>query len=115
MQCVNLDIHQGDDFAAAIDFFNDDGTDADLTGYSALAQIRTDVADVAPEVIAQLVIIIELPKTIRLSLPHAITETMTEDYIWDLQLSDSAGIRTTPMGGDVRVTLEVTRALAVAS
>ena len=56
MQCVNLDVYQGDDFNTAIDFYNDDGTDADLTGYSALAQIRRDVADVAPDVIAELVL-----------------------------------------------------------
>jgi hypothetical protein len=114
MQCAHLDVMQGDDFAQPIEFYNDDGTDADLTGYTALAQIRSDVADVAPDVIAELVINIELPNVIHLSLPHTVTETMVEDYVWDLQLSDAADIRTTVMGGDVRVTLEVTR-LAVAS
>lgn len=115
MQCVNLDVFQGDTFGTEIDFFNADGTDADLTGYTALAQIRADVADVAPEVIAELVINIVLPNTINLSLPYDVTERMTQDYVWDLQLTDSADVRTTPMGGDVRVTLEVSRALAVAS
>jgi hypothetical protein len=116
MQCANLDIFQGDDFAQPVEVFTDDDPPqpADLTGYTALAQIRSDVADLAPEVVAELIINIELPNIIHLSLPHTVTETLTQDYLWDLQLSDAAGIRTTLMGGDVRVTLEVSR-LAVAS
>jgi hypothetical protein len=73
------------------------------------------VADLAPEVIAELIVVIQLPNTINLSLPHTVTETLTEDAVWDLQLTDSANFRTTPMGGDVRVTLEVTRAVTVAA
>jgi len=110
-QCANLSIYQGDDYAATVNVFNIDGTDADLTGYTARAQIRTGAAD-STAVVAELTTTIQLPNIISLALAHEVTATLKQAYVWDLELTDTVGTVITVLTGDVEVTLEVTRATA---
>ena len=107
-QFANLGIYQGDDFSAVVTVLN--GRDpADLTGYTAQAQIRAGVADQASEPAIQMVTSISSPN-VYLSIPHTQTATLTGGYIWDLQLTHTAdGIVSTILRGNVLVTQEVTR------
>lgn len=106
---ANLDIYQGDDYPAFVAVADSDGAPADLTGYTAKAQIRVNVADRAPEVVVEIDCTIT-GSDIYLSIPHAKTIDLTGiNYVWDLQLTSASGIITTILAGKVRVSLEVTR------
>lgn len=110
-RCADLVLYQGDDWAAMICVSNADGTDADLTGYTAQAQIRQGIADQAWHVAARLLCAIVLPNQISISLTHLQTTRLRQRaYRWDLQLVSPGGIVTTILAGEVKVTFEVTRA-----
>lgn len=104
----DIDIYQGDTFAATVTVRNADGTDADITGYTAKAQIRRAVADADPVVVAEMSAVVQSPE-IQLALSHDITETLAGRYVWDLQIVSAAGAVTTILAGKVNTTAEVTR------
>lgn len=107
----DLNIYQGDDWAATVTVQNCDGTSADLTGYTAQAQIRTGIADQTWMVSAD--ILCEVwPPGVSLSLTSLQTTLLREPvYQWDLQLVSPDGIVTTIMAGQVNVAFEVTRTI----
>lgn len=107
---ADLNIYQGDSYAAVVSVLNEDMSAADLDGYTAQAQIRTDVADKAPEVVIDMVTAMESPNIVKLSIPHSQTATLEGRYAWDLQLVSPSGDITTVLAGKVLVTQEVTRA-----
>lgn len=107
----NLQVFQGDDFAAIVLVTNADGTPANITGYTALAQIRRAVADVDPVVVATFTATVASPN-VNLSLSNAQTRPLTGRYVWDLQLTSPAGVITTVVAGRVVVTAEVSRVAA---
>jgi hypothetical protein len=105
---LQLTIYQGDDYTATVTVLNADGTPADLDGYTPTAQIRRNVADKDPIVVAD----VELTVTgnvIALALSRDVTETLSGRYVWDLQLTAADGTVTTIGAGGVQVTQEVTR------
>ena len=105
----DLDIYQGDDPAWEVFVDTGDGvTPADITGYTALAQIRRSVADQDPVVVVTMTAAVVSPN-VSLSLSHDQTELLCGRYVWDLQLTSPAGIITTILRGNVSVTAEVTR------
>jgi|SRR6516225_6809995 hypothetical protein len=110
----DLSIYQGDDYAAMINVYQSDNvTPANLTGFTAQAQIRPGPADQAP-VAAEFTTAIVLPNQISISLTHTQTTSLTAfGYEWDLQITSSAGAITTLLAGAVAVTQEVTREPAV--
>jgi len=105
----SLTIYQGDDFGAIVTVNNEDGTPADISTYTAQAQIRRGAADVDPVVAAQFTATVESP-VINLTLTHDQTLLLTGTYVWDLQLVSAGGVITTIMTGPVRTSAEVTRA-----
>jgi hypothetical protein len=106
---ANINIYQGDDYAAIVSLTdNDTGGPADLTGYTATAQIRDDYADNAQTVVATFVIQIQ-GSDVYLTLAHDVTALLKGNYRWDLQLVDSSGQYTTPIYGKIFVLQEVTR------
>jgi hypothetical protein len=108
---ANLQIYQGDDYVATVTVKNADGTPADLSGYTAKAQIRRNVADLQPAVTVELLATIASP-FINLFLTHDQTLVLSGTYVWDLQLTEIAtGAVTTILAGQVPVTPEVTRDL----
>jgi hypothetical protein len=107
----NLGLYQGDDFAATV-AVTSGGATADLTGYTAQAQIRADTADNISTVTYQIPATITVPPTagnISLSIPRATTATLSGRYLWDLQLTAAGGTIQTILYGKVFVQPEVTR------
>jgi hypothetical protein len=104
-----LDIHQGDDYLANVNVTSN-GTPFTLTGYTAVAQIRRDVADVdtgTPD--ATFTCSIVAPCTVRLALGRATTAALSGCYQWDLELHDPSGNVMTIARGPCHVHREVTR------
>lgn len=109
----DLQIYQGDDYAATVSVQYRDGAAVDLTGYTAEAQIRRDVADKATEVLVQIGVTVGT-SSVALAIPHAQTAALAGgSYRWDLQLIGPDGEVTTVIAGKVEVTAEITRAIAV--
>jgi len=104
-----IDFTQGDDWASSVTVYDDSGAAADLTGFTAEAQIRRDVADLDPEVAAEITTEIVLPNIIVLSLLHGVTALLSGNYVWDLELTSPNGAVQTILSGTVVVTPEVTR------
>lgn len=109
---ADLTIYQGDDMAWEVHVTLEDGvTPADITGYTALAQIRRSVADQEAVVDATMTTAVVTPN-VSLSLTHDQTELLCGRYVWDLQLTSPTDIVTTILQGNVKVTAEVTREAA---
>jgi hypothetical protein len=107
---ADLEVYQGDDFLATVTVM-EGSKPADITGYTAQAQIRRDVADNDPEVAVEITTVVTSPY-ITLSILHDVTATMSGIYVWDLQIINTDGAIETILTGQVRVTQEVTRAVA---
>lgn len=107
---AHLEIMQGDDYVAYVTVENADGTPADITGWTAKAQIRRDVADEARRVEIEITATVDSPE-VTLTIPHAQTQNLTcSSYVWDLQLTSPEDMITTILAGVAVVTREVTRA-----
>jgi len=111
---ADIALYQGDDWLATVDVLDGTGP-ADLSGYTANAQIRREVADLDQNVAAEITTQIIQPNTIVLSLLHDVTATLSGNYVWDLELIDDTGVVETILHGAVTVTQEVTREAAVLS
>jgi len=111
MNVADFEIVQGDDTLFLVTVLNStDGSAADLTGYSAQAQIRTGPADQSQYVMAEIQCTVAPPNFISLFLTSAQTRQLSGLYYrWDLELITPAGYTYTLMCGDVEVTSEVTR------
>lgn len=111
----NLEIYQGDDFAVAVQVLGADGLPADLTGYTALAQIRFDVADKDFEVACEIATVVDIENSqVNLSIHHDVTTLLTEGrYVWDMQLTSPTDVVTTVIAGSVSVVLEVSRPVVI--
>ena len=105
---ADLYIYQGDDYTALVTVMSDASTPADITGYTAQAQIREDVADNVAEVAVDIVTDVFSPY-ISLKIPSSVTVNLCGAYVWDLQVTDPGGLITTLLSGAALVTAEVTR------
>lgn len=108
---ADLEIYQGDDYIAVVTIANQDGSPADITGYTAQAQIRRQIADEDPVVVAEIGVLVSSPD-VNLTIGRAVTVSMRGRYVWDLQLTAPTGVVTTVMSGRVITTAEITRAVA---
>jgi hypothetical protein len=105
---ANLQIYQGDSYNATVTVLNQDGTGADLTGYTAHAHIRISTADQS-EVWVSMATQVTLPNTILLSLTPADTAALSyERFYWDLQVIAPDNTTATLLAGRVDVALEIT-------
>ena len=106
---VNLNIYQGDDYAADITVTESDGlTPADLTGYTAQAHIRQNLTATG-DPIAEFACMIA-GNVITIILEHDLSKLLvTSPLVWDLQIIDASGWITTLVAGQVLVTKEVTK------
>jgi len=106
---ADLTVYQGDDYRATVEV-TDGVTPPDqiLTGYSALAQIRSGPADSNPAVIVAIQTAIASPY-VNLLIPHDQTIALKGKLVWDLQLTAPDGTITTVLAGSVFPTLEISR------
>lgn len=112
IRSADICIYQGDDFACWITILNQsDGTLADLTDFTAQAQIRNGPADQTPgSIAATITTTLCAPSYASLWIPREQTRRLRDlEYVWDLNLISSAGNVTTILRGDVHVVQEVTR------
>lgn len=108
---ADLDIYQGDDFESTVLVTNEDGSGADLTGFTASAQIKGDIADIptVPPLLVNIGTSISSPN-ISLIMPASITAAIPHGtFRWDLQVVDPLGVVTTLLAGYARVQGDVTR------
>lgn len=105
---ADISIYQGDDWTGIVGVVNEDGTPADITGYTAKAQIRRSIADTDPVVVVEITAIVASP-LVNLSIPHTQTVALSGMYVWDLQLIGPTGGITTILKGRAKVDPEVTR------
>lgn len=108
---ANIDIYQSDSFTLGVQVRNSNGTPADITGYTAIAQIRRASADADPVIAAEFTCAVTSP-LVNISLTPEQTRTLRGQYVWDLQITSPAEVVTTILAGRVRVTAEVSRAIA---
>jgi hypothetical protein len=108
---ADLQLYQGDDWAATVTVLNSDMTPANIAGYTAQSQIRRSVADQDPVVAAELQATVQAPNSVLLFLSHAQTALLSGQYQWDLQLTSPAPNNdiVTILAGSVNVAQEVTR------
>ena len=111
----DLYIYQGADFAAIVTVENEDGTPADIAGWTARSQIRRNVADLDPEIAAELTCLVEAPNFVKLSLLKDATLELCGRYVWDLDLYSPTGASWPVMSGKVLGTQEVTRDTVMAA
>ena len=104
---ADLDIYQGDDYAATVSVLDAAGNPVDLAGYQARAHIRKGPGQAYP-VIVDVAVSVN-PNTITLAIPASQTSGLSGKYIWDLELTSTEGIVTTILHGYVNVSNEVTR------
>jgi hypothetical protein len=101
---VDLWLYQGDDFALTLTVTNPDGSAANLTGATFLAQVRDIngvlLATFNPTVAANVV---------TLALPHAVTAGLPAAGLWDCQMTGSSGSVQTLAGGAVHRNGDVSR------
>ena len=99
---VNLTLYQGDDFYLNVGVT---GAGVNLTGYTAKADIAT-----APgaTVMASFTATVTNATTIALHLTAVEAAKLTANGVWDLQITDTAGVVTTLISGTVTVVKQVT-------
>jgi hypothetical protein len=102
---VNLAVYQGDDLYLDLAVTNA-GQPADLTGYTAAAQIRATPVDTT--ILATFSVTIAA-STVHLHLAHTDARNLTGQAVWDCQLTDPTGNISTIAAGSVAVTADVTR------
>jgi hypothetical protein len=115
---ARLTIYQGDDYSAVVEVYESvysevteqwEEQPADLTGYTARAQIRKSVADAEAEVSVEISCTVVSPRVV-LTIPHAVTENLIDtQYVWDLELTSPQDIVTTILAGEADLVPEVTR------
>ena len=108
----NIAIYQGDDDAFVLTY-STGGTIADLTGFTAKMDVRTNrsaTSTVATFSSAAGTISIDAPNgKITVPLSHAVTGALAPaDYVYDLQIISASGAVTTIVAGLFTVVQEVT-------
>ena len=105
---VNIIIDQGTDFSTAINLTDSSGVNLNLTGYSAASQIRkTHSSSNSTAFTCTLAV---ANSTLTLALNNSVTAAMSAGrFVWDAELTDSAGTVSRILEGMVTVTPEVTR------
>ena len=110
----NLTIDQGATFDVTLTWRDEAGSPVDLSGYTARAQIRSQVTSATPLVDLTVGDGITLgggAGTIRLVIDDTDTAALPApfDGVWDLEVESGSGVVTRLLAGTVTVTPEVTR------
>jgi hypothetical protein len=105
---VNIVIDQGTDFATTVSLTDSDGEQLNLTGMSAASQIRKTFS--SSNSTAFTTALANNNGTLTLSLTNSITSALAAGrYVYDVELTDSAAVKSRILEGMVTVTPEVTK------
>ena len=102
-----LDFYRGDSYRWNVVCWADSGKTQplDLTGVTPMSQIRDTEGG---SQVAPLTCTVELPQTIVVYLPAAVSHTLPLSGVWDLQLTYPSGDVISILKGPVTVTADVT-------
>jgi len=104
---VNLNLYAGDDFVMVVTVQNDDGSAVDLTGYTAVSQIKTRIGDATP--LATFTCVTGgTAGTVTMTLPNAESASLTSGVVYDMQITSSGGVITTLIAGSLTINPQVT-------
>jgi hypothetical protein len=105
---VNIVIDQGTDFATTVSLTNTAGSQLDLTGMAAASQIRKTFT--SSNATAFATALANNNGTLTLSMNNSTTSALSAGrYVYDVELTDSSGIKSRILEGMVTVTPEVTK------
>ena len=105
---VNIVIDQGTDFATTVSLTHSEGAQLNLTGMSAASQIRKTFS--SSNSVAFTTALANNNGTLTLSLNNATTSSLSAGrYDYDVELTDSASVKSRILEGMVTVTPEVTK------
>ncbi len=103
---LDLDLYRGDSSRMVVKLYDQGQQPFDLTGATAKAEIRDRPAG---DTIVPLICTITLPNLIEVVLTAQNSFKLTTSLgVWDLQLTFPSGEISTPLAGQVTVTLDVT-------
>tara|TARA_B100001778_G_scaffold302798_1_gene279706 strand:- start:6 stop:344 length:339 start_codon:yes stop_codon:yes gene_type:complete len=105
----NLLIYQGSDFIIDFTVENDNGTEFDLTGYSAASLIKKHYTSSTSQTVTTAVVNPTTSGRIQLSLTNSQTAAMKSGrYVYDVVITSSTGLKTRVLEGSVSVLEGVT-------
>lgn len=106
---ANLYVEAGATFTSQVTYANPDGTLFDLTGYSALLQVRLTPASASPVISVVPTIDVELA-TVSWTFSATQTALLTQEkYVYAIELANLAGEVIRLVEGDVTVSPQVVR------
>lgn len=103
---VDLELYRGDDFGLAIRVWNADGSEADLSGFAVVAQVRAEVT--AWDVAGVFGSNVE-GNVIRLHLAGSVSEALPVRGVWDCRITDPGGALVTLVAGRTLMAGSVSR------
>ena len=106
---ANLMVDQGTDFETTIDIAGADGNPVDLTGYVIAGQVRKAyTSSTAHNFVAS--VTVPTSGTVNIQLTNASTSNMKAGrYVYDVEMTSPAGVKTRVIEGILEITAEVTR------
>lgn len=105
---AHLQIDQGANYSTSIDVTDDNGDPTDLTGYTGAAQMRKHYTSTNAH--SFVVSIGNASGVVTLSMNAAVTGNISPGrYVYDCELTDSAGTVSRLIEGIVTITPQVTR------
>ncbi|AGH26132.1 hypothetical protein CPMG_00031 [Prochlorococcus phage MED4-213] len=105
----NLLIYQGSDFIIDFTVENDNGTEFNLTGYTAASLIKKHYTSSTSQTVTAAVLSPATSGRIQLSLTNAQTAAMKSGrYVYDVVITSSTGLKTRVLEGSVSVLEGVT-------
>jgi len=106
----NIVIDQGADYSASIDVTDSDGDTIDLSGYTAAGQIRKTYSS---STAVNFTVSIASPATagtLNIGLSNTQTNAMKAGrYVYDVEITNTGGVKTRVLEGQVEITPGVTQ------
>lgn len=106
----NIVVDQGADYSASIDVTDSDGDNIDLSGYTAAGQIRKTYSS---STAVDFTVAIASPASagvLNISLSNTQTNAMKAGrYVYDVEITNSGGVKTRVLEGQVEITPGVTQ------
>jgi hypothetical protein len=106
----NIVVDQGADYSASIDVTDSDGDNIDLSGYTAAGQIRKTYSS---STAVDFTVAVASPASagiLNISLSNTQTNAMKAGrYVYDIEITNSGGVKTRVLEGQVEITPGVTQ------